>query len=81
MESVVEEAVLNWLGAIGWSVLHGPEDAPGELLAERVDYGQVVLRRRLRSALARLNPALLGEALAGAFRKFTRPGWGLKVFP
>ena len=72
-ESVVEEAALAWLESLGWSVKHGPGIAPGELAAERTDYGQVVLADRLRQALARLNPALPPEALAGAFRKLTRP--------
>ena len=37
------------------------------------DYGQVVLERRLRDALAELNPDLPAEALDSAFRKLTRP--------
>jgi type I restriction enzyme R subunit len=72
-ESVVEHAALAWLKSVGWSVRHGPEIAPGEPGAERGDYGQVVLERRLRDALARLNPNLPAEALDHAFRKLTRP--------
>jgi len=72
-ESTVEEAALAWLESIGWAVRNGAEIAPGELFAERTDYGQVVLEQRLRDALARLNPALPSEALEDAFRKLTRP--------
>ena len=72
-ESVVEDAALDWLRALGWHVAHGPEIAPGELIAERGDYGEVVLAQRLRDALARLNPTLPAEALEDAFRKLTRP--------
>ena len=72
-ESVVEDAALVWLEAAGWRVAHGPEMAPETAGAERRDYGEVVLARRLRDALARLNPALPAEALADAFRKVTRP--------
>ncbi|MGH8508628.1 MAG: HsdR family type I site-specific deoxyribonuclease [Gammaproteobacteria bacterium] len=82
-ESVVEEAALAWLQAIGWQVAHGPNIAPdlsacghaqaGMPAAERRDYGEVVLARRLRDALARLNPALPTEAIEDAFRKLTRP--------
>ena len=57
-ESTVEEAALAWLETLAYEVLHGPEIAPGELLAERTDYGQVVLERRLRLALQRLNPSI-----------------------
>jgi type I restriction enzyme, R subunit len=72
-ESVVEQAALAWLESLGWTVKHGPEIAPGELAAERTDFGQVVLAQRLQDALARLNPTLPAEALDDAFRKLTRP--------
>jgi type I restriction enzyme R subunit len=72
-ESIVEQAALAWLERLGWTVKHGPDIAPGELAAERSDYGQVVLTQRLQDALARLNPTLPAEALGEAFRKLTRP--------
>lgn len=72
-ESVVEQAALAWLEATGWRVAHGPDVAPGTLMAERADYREVVLAQRLRDALARLNPNLPAEALEDAFRKLTRP--------
>ena len=72
-EAVVEEAALAWLADLGWSVAHGPDIAPDTPNAERADYGQVVLERRLRDALAELNPALPLDALDDAFRKLTRP--------
>jgi len=73
-ESVVEDAALAWLEALGYSVLHGPEIAAGEPGAERSDpnYRDVVLERRLRQALVSLNPDLPAEALDDAFRKLTR---------
>ena len=71
-ESIVEEAALAWLKGQGWQVLLGADIAPGELAAERTDYGQVVLEQRLRDALARLNSTLPPEALDDAFRKLTR---------
>jgi type I restriction enzyme R subunit len=72
IESIVEQAALAWLAGLGWSVKYGPEIAPGELFAERGDYGEVVLAQRLRDALARLNPGFPAEALEDAFRKLTR---------
>jgi type I restriction enzyme R subunit len=72
-ESVVEDAALAWLESLGWTLKHGPYIAPGELAAERNDYGQVVLNERLRQALALLNPGLPPEALDDAFRRLTRP--------
>ncbi len=57
-ESVVEQAALAWLESLGYGIVSGPEIAPGEPQAERKDYGQVVLERRLRQALRRLNPQI-----------------------
>ena len=72
-ESVVEDAALGWMETLGWSVAHGPDIAPDTTGAERTDYGQVVLERRLRDALARLNPDLPATALEDAFRKLNHP--------
>ena len=72
-ESVVEQAALAWLGDLGWQTAHGPDIAPDTPNAERSDYDQVVLERRLRDALAGLNPALPAAALDDAFRKLTLP--------
>ena len=73
-ESVVEDATLDWLEALGYSVAHGPEIAAGEPAAERSDpgYRDVILEQRLRQALTRLNPDLPPEALTDAYRKLTK---------
>jgi type I restriction enzyme R subunit len=71
-ESVVENAALAWLESLGYAIEHGPEIAPGELFAEREDYGQVVLADWLRQALARLNPNLPANAIEDAFREAVR---------
>ncbi len=72
-ESEVEEAAIEWLGSLGWSIEHGPNIGPGVPEAERRDYGAAVLERRLREALALFNPDLPQSAIADAFRKLTRP--------
>ena len=72
-ESVVEEACLAWLEGLGYGLLFGPDIAPGTLWAERDDYGQCYLPRRLRQALERLNPGVPAGALDDAFRRLTRP--------
>lgn len=43
-ESVVEDAALAWLESLDCAAKHGPENAPGELLAEETDHGQIRLR-------------------------------------
>jgi type I restriction enzyme R subunit len=72
-ESVVEEAALEWLEAKGWTILHGPEIATGMPSAERddPDFRDVVLERRLRQSLQRLNPALSSDTVEAALRKLT----------
>ncbi|MCC6309679.1 MAG: type I restriction endonuclease subunit R [Trueperaceae bacterium] len=73
-ESVVEDAALGWLEALGYQVLHGPDIAFDQPACERSgpDYRDVILEGRLRRALHRLNPDLPAEALEDAFRKLTR---------
>src|SRR5437899_2929718 len=70
-ESTVEEAALQWLSELGFAVAHGPEIAPGELHAERTGFGETVLAKRLRDALAAMNSKIPVEALDDAFRKVT----------
>ena len=72
-EAEVEQAALSWLEGVGWQVAHGPDIAPDTPNAERADYGQVVLERRLRDSLAELNPGLPADALDDSFRRLTRP--------
>jgi type I restriction enzyme, R subunit len=72
-ENELEQTVLSWLNGLGCTVLSGPTIAPGELLAERAGFGEVVLKTRLRDALARLNPVLDATAIDEAIRKLLHP--------
>ena len=65
-ESHVEEAALVWLAELGYSIATGPTLAPDGPAPERAHYGEVLLKGRLRAALARLNPTLPPEALVEA---------------
>ena len=60
-ESTVEDATLEWFGELGYAVGHGPQLAPGEPVAERDSFGEVVLAGRLREAIRRLNPVINGK--------------------
>ena len=73
-ESDIEEIALERLRSLGWSTVHGPDISPDGENAERGTYDEVVLKRRLRDALGRLNPGLPEETLEDAFRKLTQPG-------
>ena len=72
-ESDVERAALEWFAGLGWATAHGADIAPGAVAAEREDYRDAVLGRRLRHALAMLNPKLPAEALDTVFRRLTAP--------
>ena len=68
-ESEVEDAALEWLSGLGYSVLHGPDISPDGPAAERISYDQVLLTARLRRALEHLNPHLPAETLEEVLRK------------
>jgi type I restriction enzyme, R subunit len=68
-ESTVEEAALELLSGLGYTILHGPDIAPGELFAERADYSDVLLLGRLKQALAKINPKIPAMAIEDATRK------------
>ena len=70
-ESTVEDASLAWLSELEYAAKHGPEIAPGELHAERAGFGETVLTKRLRNALAHLNQEIPVEALDDVLRKVT----------
>src|SRR5439155_13984804 len=72
-ESTVEDATLSWFGELQYSVLHGPEIAPGELAAERAGFGETILTERSRTVLRKLNPTSPQDALDEAFRKVAVP--------
>lgn len=72
IEDTIEEAALEWLGEVGYSYLPGPEIAPGESMAERESYHDVVLGERLSASLRCLNPTLPAEALDDAQRILLR---------
>ncbi|MGH7121803.1 MAG: type I restriction endonuclease subunit R, partial [Acetobacteraceae bacterium] len=68
-ESHVEEATLAWLGELGYATANGLESGPDGGAPERDAYGDVILGKRLRAAIARLNPALGPDRCEEVFRK------------
>lgn len=73
-ESTGENAALEWLSSLGYTVLSGHHLAFGMPDAERIDpdYRDVMLGGRLHQALTRFNPDLPAETQEEAFRKLTR---------
>ena len=71
-ESIIEEAAIDWLRELGYTILSSQDALPGDGNALRATYSDVVFSGALRSALVRLNPDLPHEALEDAYRKLTR---------
>jgi type I restriction enzyme R subunit len=63
-EDGLEKLVIEWLVELGWQHAFGPDIAPDVPGAERADYRDVVLERRVAAAVRRLNPGLTEQAVA-----------------
>lgn len=72
-ESTVEEAALSWFGKMDYAFLAGPDIAPDQLAAERTNFSEAILSKRLKATLRKLNPNVPTEALEDAYRKITVP--------
>ncbi|MBN1189479.1 MAG: type I restriction endonuclease subunit R [Dehalococcoidales bacterium] len=73
MESVVEEAAIEWFKALGYQYLFGPDIACDSISPERESYSQVILLDRLQKALGTINPRVPDSAIEEACRKVSRP--------
>lgn len=69
VESDIEEAALEWLAGLGYTIRNGQNIAPDSKTPERASYGDVVLLDRLARAIDRLNTDLPREARADALRR------------
>lgn len=67
-ESHIENLTLRWLEDVGWQVAYGPDGKT----PERDCYSEVFLKRRLKSAIHRLNPDISEESCQGVIRKLTQ---------
>ena len=72
-EDHLEQQAIAWFREIGYGHAFGPELAPDASQAERVDYRQVVLQGRLRSALRRLNPEVPPATIDTAVLQLSNP--------
>ncbi len=78
-ESIVEDAALEWFGELGYAVGHGPHLAPGEPVAERGSYGEVVLAGRLREAIPLKQPEISRRTFSRSFCPGSHGNW--KAWP
>lgn len=68
-EDHVEQACLDWLEALGYSILHGPDISPDGDIPERAAYDANILIERFKSAFHNINPHLNADACDYALRK------------
>jgi len=71
-ENAIEQMALEELQALGWQVAFGPDiafDGPYPERDAAANYGDVVLVRRLREALVRINPEMPVAAIEEALRQ------------
>ena len=68
-EDHVEQACLDWLEALGYGVLHGPDISPDGDTPERAAYDATILIERFKTAFHTINPHLSTDACDYALRK------------
>jgi len=68
-EKELEEAALEWFRELGYETAYGPDISPGGDKPERDSYSQVILPKRLKGALLRINPKLPDEAIDEAIHR------------
>ncbi len=68
-ESDLENAALEWLEELGFSIVFGPTIAPDGDSPERNSYSDIVLVDRLRSTVAAINPNIPRDAQEEAIKK------------
>jgi type I restriction enzyme R subunit len=61
-----------WLAELGYETANGLDTGPDGSAPERASYGDVLLVKRMRAAIAKLNPKLTAEVRAGVLAKLTQ---------
>ena len=57
-ENIIEQSAIEILQSQGWEYANGKEISPEGLFCERENFSQIVLLNRLRTAIAKINPAI-----------------------
>jgi len=72
-ETIVEEACVSILEALGYEIAFGPDVTGDSVLAIRTLPSETILVNRLTASLFKLNPSIPSEAIEEAIRKVTIP--------
>jgi type I restriction enzyme, R subunit len=71
-ENLLEDSAIGQLSELGWSYSNGVELSPEGLFSERDSFAQVLLLKRLETALAKINPGITSSALTAAVQQIRR---------
>ncbi len=71
-ENIIEQSTIEILQSQGWEYANGKEISPEGLFCERESFSQVILTKRLREAIARINPHIPADAQEAAVQKVLR---------
>lgn len=71
-ENLIEESTIELLQSLGWEYANGKEISPEGLFCERDNFAQVILTKRLRSSLEKINPHIPTGVLDIAVQKVLR---------
>lgn len=71
-ESSIETLAIERLQALGFDYVYAPDIAPDTTNPERESFAEVLLAKRLRNAVARINPTLPPAALDEAIKTIQR---------
>ena len=73
-ESHIEELAITELEELGWQYIYGPQIAFDGEFPERDNYQDIILKERLRQAIARINADVPYPAQEEALQKVLRVG-------
>ena len=73
-EDQLEQETIEWIQSLGYAYAYGPDIAHDGASPERSSYRDVLLRARLASAIARLNPSIPAMARDDALRQVLNLG-------
>jgi type I restriction enzyme R subunit len=71
-ENIIEQSAIEILQLQGWDYVNGRDISPEGLFCERDSFSQVVLTKRLRTAIAIINPHIPADAQEAAVQKLLR---------
>jgi type I restriction enzyme R subunit len=71
-ENSIEQSAIEMLQSQGWEYVHGKDISPEGIFCERESFSEIVLLKRLRTAISKINPSIPLDAQEAAIQKVMR---------